>query len=195
MNQATLDAILPYGGKGRRGKLFLSKNCYSPENALKLYQYLKMSLLDINNWRRRKSGISINAILVDLYGRQVGRIACVNDRIKIILPRWKSFLRIYDWFEIRRIEERMEGHTEIFFVTIVPSVDPQDDLSVPPESSKQVSSATIFIIRDQNKVELQIHTRERRIDFRGSTLKARLENIVESLFMHNRFTKASGGNC
>jgi hypothetical protein len=193
MNKATLNAILPNAGKGRRGKLFLSRNCYSPENALHLYQYLKLSLLDINNWSRRKSGISINAKLVDLHGRQVGRIARITDRIKIILPRWQSFLKIYDWFEIRRIEERLNGNMEIFFVTIMPSVDPLDDLSVPPESSKRMSNVTIFVIRDEHKVELQIHTRERRLNFQGATLKVRLGNIAESLLVHNRFYKSQWG--
>lgn len=189
MSKATLEAILPNAGKGRRGKLLLSKNCYSVKNAINLYQYLKLSLLDVNNWSRHKSGITVHSKLVDRHGRQVSRIAQNNDRIKIILPRWKSLFKIYDWFEIRKIEERMTGNTEIFFVTIVPSVNPETDLSNTTGVSKQESDVTIFFIRDEHKVEMQIHTREGGIVFQGTTLKTTVENFIHSLFVQTGFYK------
>ncbi len=193
MTKATLDAILPNAGKGRRGKLLLSKNCYSVKNAIKLYQYLKLSLLDVNNWSRHKSGITIHSKLVDRGGRQVGRIAQNNDRIKILLPRWKSLFKVYDWFEVRKIEERMNGNIELFFVTIVPSGDPETDLLNTNDVSKQESNVTIFVIRDEHKVEIQIHTREGGIGFQGTTLKIRVENFIHSLFVQTGFYKRQWG--
>ncbi len=186
MDSATLETILPSAGKGRKGKVILSKNCFSPENALILYQYLKLSLLDVNNWSRHKSGIVINAKLVDRDGGQVGRIAQAGDRIKIILPRWQSIFRVYDWFEVRRIEERLSGHIEIFFVTLLPCADPKADVLEPIELSKKESSVTIFVIRDKHLVELQIHTRDRGVKLNGG-MKARIENIVYALLVQNRF--------
>ena len=126
MNKQTLE-VLPVTGKKRKGKLVVTKNCFTPENAVTLYQYLKLSLLDVNHWNIRTSGASINAKLMDRRGRQVGRIAQVGDKIKITLPRWRPFVRIFDWFEVLEIEERLSENVEFFFITLAASGDPSID--------------------------------------------------------------------
>ena len=189
MNRQTLEAVLPNAGKGRKGKLFLSKNCFSPGNAVILYQYLKLSLLDVNNWNSRKTGISVNAKLMDRHGRPVGRIAQVGDRIKIMLSRWQSLIRIFNWFEIRKIEERLSENIEFFFITVAPSCDPGIDFSDAPGFQKLGSTVTIFIIHDEHKIDLQIHTGESNVGFQGDTWKGKLRNLVNVLFIHSGYYK------
>ncbi len=124
MNRSKLDSIVPAQRKGRKARVQISANCYSPEAASKLYEFLKMSLADVDNWKEFKPGISFYPKLTNKAGQMVRRIARTGDLIKIILPRWQSAGRIYDWREIKQIEERVAGNTEIFFLTIIPAISP-----------------------------------------------------------------------
>ncbi len=123
MNGTVLDSIIPRQDKGRKANVIINVTSSSPVEASKLYEYLKMSILDVNNWNSFKSGITFQPKLVGKNGRLVNRMAKSGDFMKILLPCWQSVSRLYDWREITKIEERLNGNTEIFFITIVPAVN------------------------------------------------------------------------
>ena len=132
MDQSALDGIVPAQHNGRKAKVQIKANCYSDDAAVRLYEFLKISLADVNNWVSFRQGISFYPKLVDRHGQILRRIASRGDLIKILLPRWQAVGRLYDWREIIRIEERVTGNMEIFFITIVPALNPELDA---PEAS------------------------------------------------------------
>ena len=151
-NQSTLDSIVPTQNKGRKAKVQISANCYSVEAARTLYEFLKISLADVDKWGEYKPGISFYPKLINKNGQMVKRIAKPGDLIKILLPRWQAAGRLFDWREITKVEERMIGNTEIFFITIVPALNPE--LEVPEASHflRPESTVTFFVIRDEHKL-------------------------------------------
>jgi hypothetical protein len=188
-NSATLEAILRRKNKWWKEKFYFSKKCPSLADTLELYQYLKLSLLDVNNWNGHTAGVSVHAELTDRYGRHVGRIAQPGDRIKIYLPRILAVLRLHDWFEVRRIEERLNGNAELFFIAIVPSTDPEADSPHVRDFPQQEWEISIFVIQDEYKVELQIHSRDSKVDLHGMNLKARIEYALDAFFIQRRYYK------
>ncbi|HEY8733610.1 MAG TPA: hypothetical protein VIL90_03525 [Puia sp.] len=187
MNGTTLDSIVPRQGSGRKANVIIKVASYSPDDTSKLYEYLKMSILDVNNWNSFKSGITFQPKLVDKNGRQVNRMAKIGDLMKILLPRWQSVSRLYDWREITKIEERLDGNTEIFFITIIPAASLEMEMTEPSHFLRPESSVTFCVVRDEHKLELQIHTRNEGLDNRMSGLKTRLQNAVMSVFIAGGF--------
>ena len=187
LNRSTLDSIVPTQHKGRKAKVQIPANCYSVDAACKLYEYLKISLADVDNWSEFKPGISFFPRLMNRNGQLLRRIAKPGDLIKILLPRWQAAGRLYDWREITRIEERLSGNTEIFFITIVPAMNPE--LEVPEASHflRPESTVTFFVIRDEHKLQLEVHTRNEGLNFQLSGFKTRLQSVMMGVFIAGGF--------
>src|SRR5436305_5573454 len=115
MDQTTVDNILPKQNKGRKSKIELGATCKTPEEAAKLYEFSKLALVDVNNWIEFQPGINLHPRLMSKSGLHLRRMAQSGDLIKIELPRWQSAGRLSDWREIKDVEERLSGNTEIFF--------------------------------------------------------------------------------
>jgi hypothetical protein len=183
MDRSTLDNIVPAQRKGRKAKVQISANCYSNDAAVKLYEFFKISLADVNDWGAFKPGINFYPKLVDRNGQVLRRNARPGDLIKILLPRWQAVGRLYDWREIIRIEERLIDKTEIFFLTIAPSINPEMD---GPEAShflRPESTVTFFVIRDEDRVQLEVHTRNEGVSFQLSGFKTRLQSAMMGVFI------------
>jgi hypothetical protein len=183
INRSTLDSIVPTQHKGRKAKVQISANCYSVDAACKLYEFLKISLADVNNWSEYKPGINFYPKLTDRDGQMVKRIARSGDLIKILLPRWQAVGRLFDWREITKIEERLSGNTEIFFITIMPAMNPELE---EPEAShflRPESTVTFFVIRDEHKLQLEVHTRNEGLNLQLSGFKTRLQSAMMGVFI------------
>ena len=187
MNRTTLDSIVPAHRQGRKGRVQLSANCYSADAASKLYEFLKLSLADVDHWGDFKPGISISPKLTNQQGQMVRRLAKRGDLVKIILPRWQAAGKIYDWREIKQVEERMSGNTEIFFITMVPAMNPE--LEVPEASHflRPESTVTFFVIRDEYKLQLEVYTRNEGMNFQLSGFKTRLQTAMMGIFIKGGF--------
>ena len=63
--------IVPTQEKGRKAKVQISANCYSEDAAGRLYEFLKISMADVNNWGEFKPGISFYPKLINRNGQMV----------------------------------------------------------------------------------------------------------------------------
>jgi hypothetical protein len=190
MNRSILDSIVPIQHTGRKANVQISANCYSLEAAARLYEFLKISFADVNNWSEYKPGISFTTKLVNKDGQLLKRNAQPGDLIKINLPRLQSAGRLIDWREISKIEERLSGNTEIFFMTIRPAINPELEM---PESShflRPESTVTLFVIRDEHKLQLEAYTRNEGLNFRLSGFKTRLQSAMMGVFIAGGFYEA-----
>jgi len=187
MHRSTLDSIVPTQRKGRKAKVQISANCYSQDAACKLYEFLKISLADVDNWGEFKPGISFYPKLINRNGEMLSRVARPGDLIKILLPRWQAAGRLYDWREITAIEERLSGHTEIFFITIVPAMNPELEAPEASHFLRPESTVTFFVIRDEQHLQLEVHTRNEGLNFQLSGFKTRLQNAMMGVFIAGGF--------
>ena len=187
MHPSAVDSILPAQHKGRKAKVQIPANCYSEEAACKLYEFLKISLADVDNWGDFKPGVSFYPKLMNRNGQMLERVARSGDLIKILLPRWQAAGRLYDWREIKRVEERLIGNTEIFFITIVPAMNPELELPEASHFLRTESTVTLFVIREGNKLQLEIHTRNERLNFQLSGFKTRLQTALMGVFIAGGF--------
>jgi hypothetical protein len=187
MQQSTLDGIVPPQHKGRKAKVQIPANCYSEDAARKLYEFLKISLADVDHWGEFKPGISFYPKLINRNGQMLRRIARPGDLIKILLPRWQAAGRLYDWREITRIEERLYDNTEIFFITIVPAMNPELEAPEASHFLRAESTVTFFVIRDGNKLQLEVHTRNEGLNFQLSGFKTRLQSALMGVFIAGGF--------
>lgn len=187
IDQATVKEILPVTGKSAWGEMFLSQKCVSSGDALKLYQYLKLSLLDVSNWNRHKPGLSLRYRLMDQNGTPVGRIAQTGDRLKVVLTKWHRLFYLPGLFEIERIEERLDGDTEYFFFTMGSSFESLVDMDKDFQNLK--TTVTIFIIRDDKKVELQIHSYDYTINSSSESLRDKMAKLMGLFLLRSGFYK------
>jgi hypothetical protein len=190
MNQLTLDSIVPRQNRGRKARAQISANCDTIEAADRLYEFLKVSLADINNWDEFKPGISFRPKLTNKSGQILQRMAQTGDLIKIMLPRWQPPGKLYDWRKITRIEERLSGHTEIFFMTITPAISPEMDVPEASHFLRPESTVTFFVVRDEHKLELEIHTRNEAMNFQLSGFKTKLQSAMMGVFIAGGFYEA-----
>jgi hypothetical protein len=187
MNRPTLDNIVPVQRKGRKAKVHISANCYSEEAARNLYEFLKISLADVNNWEEFKPGISFHPRLMDRNDQILSRLARQGDLIKILLPRWQAVGRLYDWREIKTIEEKLVGNAEIFFITIVPAMNPQMEAPEASHFLRPESTVTFFVIRDERHLQLEVHTRNEGLNFQLSGFKTKLQSAMMGVFIAGGF--------
>lgn len=187
MDQSVLDKIVPAQRKGRKAKVQIQANCYSDEAAKELYEFLKISLADVNNWEVFKPGISFYPKLMDINGHILNRLARPGDLIKILLPRWQAVGRLYDWREVKAIEERLSGNTEIFFITIVPGLNPQLEAPEASHFLRPESTVTFFVIRDERHLQLEVHTRNEGLNFQLSGFKTKLQSAMMGVFIAGGF--------
>jgi len=187
MHKSALDSIVPAHHKGRKAKVQIPVNCYSEDAARRLYEFLKISLADVDNWGDFKPGISFHPKLINRNGQTVTGIAKPGDLIKILLPRWQAAGRLFDWREITRIEERLHGNTEIFFITIVPAVNPELEAPEASHFLRAESTVTFFVIRDGNKLQLEVHTRNEGLNFQLSGFRTRLQIVMMGVFIAGGF--------
>jgi len=187
MDPSTLDKIVPAQRRGRKAKVQISANCYSDEAAIRLYEFLKISLADVNNWETFKPGISFYPKLTDKNGQMVRGLATPGDLIKILLPRWQAVGRIYDWREIKTIEERLTGNTEVFFITIVPVMNPQLEAPEASHFLRPESTVTFFVSRDQRHLQLEVYTRNEGLNFQLSGFKTKLQSAMMGVFIAGGF--------
>jgi hypothetical protein len=187
MNRFALDNIVPIQTKGRKAKVHISRHCSTIEAASKLYEFLKISLADVNNWGEFRPGISFYTKLVNKNGQILRRIARSDDLIKILLPRWQTVGRLYDWRKITRMEERMNGDMEIFFITIAPAMSPELEMPEASHFLRPESTVTFFVIRDVNKLQLEVHTRNEGLNFQWSGFKAKLQSVMMGVFIAGGF--------
>jgi hypothetical protein len=190
MNRTTLDNILPKQNKGRKAKVQLSVTSNSVNEATRLYEFLKLALVDVNNWMEFQPGINLYPRLMNRTGVHLRRMAQSGDLIKIILPRWQSPGRLVDWREIANIEERLTENAEIFFISIVPALNPEMDLPEASHFLKPESSVTFFVIRDEEKLQLEVHTRNEGLNSPLPGLKTKLQTIMMSVFIAGGFYEA-----
>lgn len=184
---AYTDNIIPIQNKGRKARIQITKTCYSVEAASKLYRFLKMSLADVNGWGEFRRGISICPELVNKNGHNLRRIAQSDDLIKILLPRWQMAGRLFDWRKIIRMEERMIGNTEIFFITIAPAMNPQLEMPEALHFLSPESTVTFFVIRDENRLRVEAYTRNEGLNFQLSGFKAKLRSAMMCVFIAGGF--------
>jgi hypothetical protein len=168
----------------------ITADCYSIEAAISLYEFLKVSVADVNNWNEFKPGITFNPKLTNKNGQPLRRIAQSGDLIKILLPRWQSAGRLYDWRKITRVEERLNGNTEIFFITIVPAINPEMDVPEASHFLRPESTVTFFVVREEYKIEIEIHTRNEGMNFQLSGFRTKLQNAVMGVFIAGGFYEA-----
>jgi hypothetical protein len=187
MQQSTLDGIIPAQHKGRKAKVQIPAICYSEDASRKLYEFLKISLADVDHWGEFKPGISFYPKLINRNGEMLRRIAKPGDLIKILLPRWQAAGRLYDWRQITRIEERLYDNTEIFFITIVPAMNPELEAPEASHFLRAESTVTFFVIRDGNKLQLEVHTRNEGLNFQLSGFKTRLQSALMGVFIAGGF--------
>ena len=187
MDRSTLDNIVPIQRKGRKTKVQIPADCYSDEAAKKLYEFLKISLADVNNWEVFKPRISFYPKLMDGNGHVLRRLARPGDLIKILLPRWQAAGRLYDWREVKTIEERLCGNTEIFFITIVPAMNPQLEAPEASHFLRPESTVTFFVIRDERHLQLEVHTRNEGMNFQLSGFKTKLQSAMMGVFIAGGF--------
>ena len=187
MDRSTLDTIVPVQRKGRKTKVQIPANCDSDEAAIRLYEFLKISLADVNNWESFRPGISFSPKLVDRNGLIPDRLAKPGDLIKILLPRWQAAGKLYDWREVKTIEERLTGNMELFFITLVPALNPQ--LEVPEASHflRPESTVTFFVIREERHLQLEVHTRNEGLNFQLSGFKTKLQSAMMGVFIAGGF--------
>ncbi len=79
MNRSTLDSIVPAQNKGRKAQVQISADCYSVEAAIKLNEFLKISLTDVNKCGEFRSGVSFYPKMVDKNGHVLKRVAKPGD--------------------------------------------------------------------------------------------------------------------
>jgi hypothetical protein len=190
MSPATLHTIVPKQRKGRQSKVKLTTTCASPDEAGRLYQSLKISLIDVNSWTEFKPSIRFQAKLMNRSGQVLGRLAQSGDLIKILLPRWQSPGKLFDWREIRTIEERLCDHIEIFFITIVPAMNPELDVPEASHFLRPESTVTFFVIRDGHKLQLEVYTRNEGMNFRLSGFRTKLQSAMMGVFIAGGFYEA-----
>ena len=190
MDRSTWDNIVPAQLKGHKAKVQITANCYSDDAAGKLYEFLKISLADVNNWGAFRNGISFYPNLVDKHGQMLRRTARSGDLIKILLPRWQAVGRLYDWREIKKIEERITGNIEIFFMTIVPAMNPELDVPEASHFLRPESTVTFFVIRDERRLQLEVHTRNEGLNLQLSGFKTRLQCAMMGVFIAGGYYKS-----
>lgn len=190
MSPSTIESIVPKQDKGRKAKVKFATNCASPDEAGKLYKYLKISLIDVNNWMEFEPALRFQAKLVDRSGHVLGRSAQSGDLIKILLPRWQSPGKLFDWREIRTIEERLCDHIEIFFITIVPAMNPELDAPEASHFLRPESTVTFFVVRDGHKLQLEVYTRNEGMNFRLSGFRTKLQSAMMGVFIAGGFYEA-----
>jgi len=187
MDRSTLDKIVPVQRKGRKTIVQIPANCESDEAAIRLYEFLKISLADVNNWESFRPGISFSPKLIDRNGQILARLAKPGDLVKILLPRWQAAGKLFDWREVKTIEERMTGNMELFFITLVPAMDPH--LEVPEASHflRPESTVTFFVIREDRHLQLEVHTRNGGLNFHLSGFKTKLQSAMMGVFIAGGF--------
>jgi|GEM_PF-4417195 len=95
--------------------------------------------------------------------------------------------RLYDWREVKTIEERLCGDTEIFFITIVPAVNPQLEAPEASHFLRPESTVTFFVIRDERHLQLEVHTRNEGMNFQLSGFKTKLQSAMMGVFIAGGF--------
>jgi len=187
MDRSTLDTIVPVQRKGRKTKVQIPVNCDSDEAEIRLYEFLKVSLADVNSWESFRPGISFSPKLIDRNGQIPAGLARPGDLIKILLPRWQAAGKLYDWREVKTIEERLTGNMELFFITLVPALNPQ--LEVPEASHflRPESTVTFFVIREERHLQLEVHTRNEGLNFQLSGFKTKLQSAMMGVFIAGGF--------
>ena len=176
MNAKTPDTLATVQDRRRSEKVVAAVSCYSADESEKLYSFLKISLVDVNNWNEFRYGKAFQSKLTDQTGKTASRFARVGDLIKIILPSWQAVARLYDWWEIKTIEEKLYGQTEIFFITISPAINPETDVPDPSQFLRPAGNVTLFVIRDERKIELQVHGYSGTTGYQFFGLKDRLRH-------------------
>ena len=187
IDKATVKEILPDIDKGKWDEVVLSKKCSSTHDARKLYQFLKLSFLDVGRWNKKKIGLSLKCALMDPNGIPIGRIARKGDRIKILPFRWQALFQDVNWFEIQRIEERSNQNSEVFFFTMVSIDDPLDDTE--KYFTDHLLTVTIFFIYYSDKVDLQIHTVDYKTAIRTKATINHVRGLFNSFFIGAGFYK------
>ncbi len=190
MNRNTLESIISNPDTGGKPKVIITANCESFESSNRLYEFLKISLVDVNQWRRFCPGMTIQPRLTDKHGQLVDRQAKENDLVKILLPRWQAVGRLYDWHAINRIEEQLSGNTEIFHITLMPVLSPETDVPEPSHFLRPESTVTFFVIRDELKLELQVHMRNEAMNFHVSGIRTRVQSAFMGIFITGGFYEA-----
>ena len=190
INRSSMYGILPNQKKGRTAKVQIRVNCHSQNSAGKLYEFLKISLTDVNHWEEFKPGISFYPKLSNGNGQILKRPARTGDLIKIVLPRWQAAGRLFDWREITRIEERLSGNTEIFFIEIVPAMNPEMEVTEASHFLRPESTVTFFVIREKLNLQLEVHTRNERLNSQLSGFKSRLQYALAGVIIAGGFYKS-----
>jgi len=161
-------------------KLVAAISCYTTHESEELYGFLKISLVDINNWNEFAGGISFQSKLTDKNGSAVSRFAKVGDLIRITLHSRQSVGRLYEWLEINTIEEKLHGQTEIFFITISPVINPETDIPDPSQFMRPAGNVTLFVVRDDRKIELQVYTHIKTTGYQFFGLRDRLRHVFST---------------
>ena len=182
MNLTTPDPPETMQDRRHTEKVIAAISCYSSDESEKLYGFLKISLVDINNWKEFGSGKHFQSKITDQTGRTALRFAKTGDLIKTNLPSWQATGRLYDWMEIKTIEEKLYGQTEIFFITISPAINPETDVPDPSQFMRPAGNVTLFVIRDDRKIELQVHDHSRTTGYRFFGIKDRLRHAFNIFF-------------
>jgi hypothetical protein len=167
-------------------KVVAAVSCHSSDESEKLYGFLKISLVDINNWKEFGSGKHFESKITDQTGSTVLRFAKAGDLIKTNLTRRQSSERLYDWMEIKTIEEKLYGPTEIFFITISPVINPETDVPYPSLFMQPSGNVTLFVIRDDRKIELLVHDHSRTFRHRFFGIRDGLRHAFNFLFAGSR---------
>jgi hypothetical protein len=121
----------------------------------------------------------------------VDRIARNGDLIKILIPSWQKMTgELYDWKQIKNIEEKLMDQGEYFYISIAPSIDPKTDL---PESSwfmRPDARMTILTSRQDRTVFIEIYTRNQKLSFQSLGLKKKFQHVIAGVFIAGGFYDA-----
>jgi hypothetical protein len=186
-----MENIIPLPETAFKAKISLKHICDSQSNAGNLYEYIKLTLLDVNDWKEFGTGMYIHAALLDKTGNSVDRMAGTGDLIKILVPGWQKMTgELYDWQEIKRIEEKLIDRGECFYISIVPSIDPKTDF---PESSyfmRPGGSMTFLITRQEKNVFLEIYAKDQKLSFQSMGLRKKFQHVIAGVFIAGGFYDA-----
>jgi hypothetical protein len=191
LNPSVLNEIVPPSNKARKTEGKIKTSCSSPEAAGKLYEFLKISLTDVNNWGSFEPGFRLYTKLVGRAGQALDRAGRSGDCVRIPVRGWQSKVAVqYELWEITRVEERRSGSLEIFYITLAPAVNPDQALLKGRDVLKRGSGITLFVIRDERRLELEVYVRDAEFSFLFSGFKVGVRHIVMDLLMIRKFRES-----
>ncbi len=178
-----LSGIVPPQHTGGQSNVQVFIRCAGAQQADEVYRQVKLHLLDVNHWHRYISGITAKFHLTDKNGVHTKHQAIIGDHFKIRIPGPR--LRTgggYDWTTVRAVEEKSAEGVDLFFMTAVPSRNPQAGGPEIAHFLQPLASTTFITYKEGRIVRILIRSRNEVPNSAVSGMHDKLRNKFVGFF-------------